>query len=509
MAFLIPIKQVNGLQTALNGKVTAITSTVNAVAKFSGITGQLANSGVLIDASNNLTVPGNINVSGDIVIDNSKVIRDATLTNHLLALDGFGGIILSIDALNFTNGTLAILDNTTDLLAGTSSSAATANLTLAAIRSTGGFNNFITIFSDETTPANSLMTYVSETEHKFRIGTAPIDIFLITSGGLRVVTGRVGIGTTASARLHVKGEGTTAGTKSFRFENSDNTRSLQLDDQGGLLGINIIPTFTDNTIATLTLDGAAQSGITLKFGGVTKANLFVQSAFFRIQSIPNTIRFAGTSGIDKIFFTLADGSEDIQIRPVAADATNTLRDTLFLMRASYWTGVNNNTDVLIKHDVINTSGDSILKFTVGAAADAFNITSDKNIGIGTTLFGTSAVTVLSMVNGTAPSTSPLNIFQMYSADIVADNAAPHFRAELGDVIKLFKGAVLTAPDTSITHTAPGTPDFAIQDLVDSGVGSAFGFATKDEGNTALQVILNLQIRVNELESRLQASGQLT
>jgi hypothetical protein len=39
--------------------------------------------------------------------------------------------------------------------------------------------------------------------------------------------------------------------------------------------------------------------------------------------------------------------------------------------------------------------------------------------------------------------------------------------------------------TAITHTAPGTPDYAIQDLTNSG---GFGFATKDEGNTVLSVI---------------------
>jgi hypothetical protein len=42
--------------------------------------------------------------------------------------------------------------------------------------------------------------------------------------------------------------------------------------------------------------------------------------------------------------------------------------------------------------------------------------------------------------------------------------------------------------TAITHTAPGTPDYAIQDLIDSSSGAAFGFATKDEGNTVLSVI---------------------
>ena len=67
---------------------------------------------------------------------------------------------------------------------------------------------------------------------------------------------------------------------------------------------------------------------------------------------------------------------------------------------------------------------------------------------------------------------------------------------------------LTDELTTITHTAAGTPDFVVQDLVDSGVGSAFGFATKDEGNTVLSVIVNLQARVNELETKLTAYGLL-
>jgi hypothetical protein len=68
-----------------------------------------------------------------------------------------------------------------------------------------------------------------------------------------------------------------------------------------------------------------------------------------------------------------------------------------------------------------------------------------------------------------------------------------------------EGAALTAQLTTISSTAPVTPDYAIQDLVNT---SAFGFVTKDEGNTVLSVIKNLQDRVGQLESRLQAYGLL-
>lgn len=59
-------------------------------------------------------------------------------------------------------------------------------------------------------------------------------------------------------------------------------------------------------------------------------------------------------------------------------------------------------------------------------------------------------------------------------------------------------AGVAAALTEVTHTAPGTPDYAIQDLINS---SAYGFVTKDEGNTVLSVVKNLQQRVAALEAR--------
>ncbi len=66
-------------------------------------------------------------------------------------------------------------------------------------------------------------------------------------------------------------------------------------------------------------------------------------------------------------------------------------------------------------------------------------------------------------------------------------------------------SALTTQLTTITSTAPGTLDFAIQDLTNS---TPFGFVTKDEGNSVLAVIANLQARVDELETALQTYGML-
>jgi hypothetical protein len=63
---------------------------------------------------------------------------------------------------------------------------------------------------------------------------------------------------------------------------------------------------------------------------------------------------------------------------------------------------------------------------------------------------------------------------------------------------------LTTQLTTITHTAP-TPDYAIQDLTTT---TPYGFVDKEEGNTVLSVIANLQTRLDELETELQTRGLL-
>ena len=69
-----------------------------------------------------------------------------------------------------------------------------------------------------------------------------------------------------------------------------------------------------------------------------------------------------------------------------------------------------------------------------------------------------------------------------------------------------KPTALTAQSTTLTHTAPGTPDFAIAALTQT---TPFGFAAGDEGHTVLLVIANLQTRLSELETKLRALNLLT
>lgn len=68
-----------------------------------------------------------------------------------------------------------------------------------------------------------------------------------------------------------------------------------------------------------------------------------------------------------------------------------------------------------------------------------------------------------------------------------------------------KAAAQTAALTTITASAPGTPDYAIADLTTT---TPYGFASADEGQSVLKVIANLQIRVGQLETKLAAYGLL-
>ena len=67
-----------------------------------------------------------------------------------------------------------------------------------------------------------------------------------------------------------------------------------------------------------------------------------------------------------------------------------------------------------------------------------------------------------------------------------------------------QGAALTAQLTSITITdAAGTPDYALSALTTT---SPYGLATLAEAVSLLYVIQNLQVRLAEVEQRLEEKG---
>jgi hypothetical protein len=69
------------------------------------------------------------------------------------------------------------------------------------------------------------------------------------------------------------------------------------------------------------------------------------------------------------------------------------------------------------------------------------------------------------------------------------------------------GAALTAQKTTITIAdAEGTPDTAISAITQT---TPFGFAEADEAITFVYAVQNLQVRLAEIEARLEAAGIVT
>lgn len=111
------------------------------------------------------------------------------------------------------------------------------------------------------------------------------------------------------------------------------------------------------------------------------------------------------------------------------------------------TGSNFDTGALIQAVQNGAAGDKIptdILFTTSTgSASNWNhlvLSTTSNVGIGIDSFGTNMTKGIAQATGIAPTTSPADCFQMYSADIAPGHAACHIRNENGTIIKLYQQA---------------------------------------------------------------------
>lgn len=111
------------------------------------------------------------------------------------------------------------------------------------------------------------------------------------------------------------------------------------------------------------------------------------------------------------------------------------------------TNATNNSQIVLGQTTIPTGNWGIYN------ANTYDNYFAGSLGIGQTTFGTSAAKVLAIGNGTAPSTSPADAFQMWSADrgATAGKAGLHLRSEDGTsyVFSDRAGLLTTTPDYDI------------------------------------------------------------
>ena len=337
------------------------------------------------------------------------------------------------------------------------------------------------------------------------LGT-PASATLTNATGLPLTTGVTGVLPIANGGTN-NSSAYTAGSVVFSSGTSltQDNANFFWDNTNNFLGIG-------TAIPTRKLSVQASVGYNSEFtDGTQKAIIFTGTGFSSIGSGSSQFRMfsnedaSGASGITingsnvGIGTTSPDTSVHLVTTAVGGiKVENTLGTSYANLRVKgtgreYAVGVGGATEVAF--------GVANKFFVFDETVDLMRLVVDTsgNVGIGTTSFGTSAAGVLAMANGTTPAVVA-NQFQLWSLA-----GEPNFKTGAGDIVKLFKGAALTTSLTSLTQAGAFTQDYAIQALTNV---APYGFVTADEAETVLSVILNLQVRVNQLEARLQASGQI-
>jgi hypothetical protein len=285
-------------------------------------------------------------------------------------------------------------------------------------------------------------------------------------------SGNVGIGTTSpQVRLH------TFGTTGIRAETSSGNSSTGLDfasafvggrvggfymyPGGPAIGNNVFGESANNVIQNIIF---SEQTFPLKIGTIGLGNYQVYTN--------SSERMRITSGGNVLVGTTTDGGRLLQVAG-RASITSTTNNQLLLSNdtgaaATSFINLLNNRNTLndewgilfvdsfrerariraINKNTGNAQSELIFTLdtdnnqtpdnTVLLLSSAGFSTVTGNLGISTSTFGTSATNTFAISSGTAPTTSPADAFQMYSADVVAGNAAPHIRTENGAVLKMYQ-----------------------------------------------------------------------
>ena len=133
---------------------------------------------------------------------------------------------------------------------------------------------------------------------------------------------------------------------------------------------------------------------------------------------------SGTAG-NVISFTQAmtlDASGVLYLPGYAAVNTGASQVLLGNSSATYPSVTGANTGELV------LNADVTRFFNKASSAEVMRVTSDSNVGIGVSTFGTASAKVIGIANGTAPTTSPAGMGQLY-----VEGGALKFRGSSGTV----------------------------------------------------------------------------
>ncbi len=140
----------------------------------------------------------------------------------------------------------------------------------------------------------------------------------------------------------------------------------------------------------------------------------------------------------QLFFEHASGSGANRRIEFITDANPSLDNDILFDIDSRWNGTTvGNIRILAGNDTGNKDNGQIRFYTASAGSTLERIMIDEegNFGIGTSIFGTAAAGIIGIGNGTAPTTSPANMIQLYSEDVSASSELK-VRDEAGNITVL-------------------------------------------------------------------------
>ena len=267
--------------------------------------------------------------------------------------------------------------------------------------------------------------------------------FRAEDGTINVIGDLSGFGTSApGARLDVRAQGALSTDIAFRVRNSVDSA-------------NIFTVAGNNTIKLLS-DPASANGIAISAGAFSAPLMTFSDVFgevIRINAATSTVRSAnfrsGSETGNGYFGIVNPSSQDRFLKFVNLFGLETLSiggnnydgDATFTLKS--WSGA---------------AATNIFTIARTDNTKPFVISNQANIGIGGTTFGASAQFVTAQYTGTAPTTSPVDAFQQYSADITAGNAAPHFRTENGAIVKVYQETTAVAASTLVGNAGTNITD---------------------------------------------------
>jgi hypothetical protein len=298
-------------------------------------------------------------------------------------------------------------------------------------------------------------------------------LFQITSGG------NVSIGATApAARLDIRAQGALSTDIAFRVRNSaDNDNLLEVGGSG-------IIKFKTGTERLEINTATADYKLSVYKYSTEMTRISTYLSYFCYGSSSQYLGI-GTNAPTHLLDLSLGGTQNQIITRFGNNFNNTLQSDITLKFTTGYTGGSYGGNPLAYLTIGNNGGvgvnnncKSYFKFLLNKGntlAERASITSQSNLLLQAPTEDTNDIGVIYIPNGTAPTASIVDGFKQYSADIIAGNAAPHFRTENGNIIKLYQETTAVAASTFVV-----------------GIGTAVTDASTFDGYTLKQIVKALR-----------------